>query len=58
MNKRILIVASFMATIFNAHVYADGVLVEAVGTYTATGSPVMVTTVGATTANGGLGGSS
>lgn len=55
MNKTKLAVASLMAMVFfNAH--ADGVLVEAGGTYTATGSPVQVVTTGPNTANGGLGG--
>lgn len=55
MNKAVLSLASLMTMVF-CHAYAEGVLVEAGGTYTATGSPVMSTTVGNTTANGGLGG--
>jgi hypothetical protein len=56
MNKTKLAVASLMAIVF-FNAYADGVLVEAGGTYTATGSPVQSGTIGSTTANGGLGGS-
>lgn len=47
--------ASLMAMVF-LNAYADGVLVEAGGTYTATGSPVQTVTTGPNTANGGLGG--
>lgn len=55
MNKTKLAVASLIAMVFfNAH--ADGVFVEAGGTYTATGSPVQSVITGPTTANGGLGG--
>ena len=56
MNKTKLAVASLMAIVF-FNAYADGVLVGAGGTYTATGSPVQSVTIGSTTANGGLGGS-
>ncbi|MFM1911971.1 MAG: hypothetical protein RJB18_1362 [Pseudomonadota bacterium] len=55
MNKAKLAAASLMAIVF-LNAYADGVLVEAGGTYTATGSPVQTVTTGPTTANGGLGG--
>jgi hypothetical protein len=56
MIKTKLAAASLMAMVF-LNAYADGVLVEAGGTYTATGSPVQTVTTGSTTANGGLGGS-
>lgn len=52
MNKTKLAVASLMAMVF-FNAYADGVLVEAGGTYTATGSPVQSVTTGASTATGG-----
>jgi hypothetical protein len=55
MIKTKLAAASLMAMVFLI-AYADGVLVEAGGTYTATGSPVQTVTTGPTTANGGLGG--
>ena len=55
MIKTKLAAASLMAMVF-LNAYADGVLVEAGGTYTATGSPVQTVTTGPTTANGGLGG--
>lgn len=55
MIKTKLAAASLMAMVF-LNAYADGVLVEAGGTYTATGSPVQTVTTGSTTANGGLGG--
>lgn len=55
MIKTKLAAASSMAMVF-LNAYADGVLVEAGGTYTATGSPVQTVTTGPTTANGGLGG--
>jgi hypothetical protein len=55
MNINRLVLASLILLhILNA--CADGVVVEAGGTYTATGSPVQSVITGPTTANGGLGG--
>jgi len=56
MNKTKLAAASLMAMVFLNANADEGVLVEAGGTYTATGSPVQSVTTGSTTANGGLGG--